>query len=59
MYGVLIHGKNGCTMSYEEIRDISKLVKKEFPFSASYFWMWKMFQIGFAYGKAEERKRRK
>ena len=57
--GILSHGKNGCSISYEEIEEISELAKSHFYFSSAKFWMWKMFQFGYAYGKRAERARRK
>lgn len=56
---IISHGKNGCTTTYEEISVLSELVIKKYHFSAPEFWMWKMFQLGFAYGKHETRVRRK
>lgn len=56
---ILTHGNNGCNIGYKEIRDISESVIKEYHYSSTYFWMWKMFQFGFAYGKrAVQEKRR-
>lgn len=56
---ILKYGENGCDIPYGEIRNITELVKNEYHFSESEFWMWKMFQFGFAYGKQAERIRRK
>lgn len=56
---IIRNGKNGCDIPFREIDSISEAVKRYYYFSAPGFWMWKMFQIGFAYGKRAERDRRK
>lgn len=54
---ILMHGQDCIPdKEFEEIRD---LVKGYYHFSNVNFWMWKMFQFGFAYGKLVERARRK
>lgn len=55
---ILTHGKCGCNIGIGEINRISKMVKAEYHFSAPDFWMWKMYQFGFARGKQVERARR-
>ena len=47
------------TIPYLEGRKITEAIKKEYYFSSAEWWMWKMFQVGFAYGKRAERQRRK
>ncbi|RGT72222.1 hypothetical protein DWX08_10370 [Ruminococcus sp. AF18-22] len=42
-----------------DIRELSEVIKRYYHFSAPEFWMWKMFQFGFVYGKRAERARRK
>lgn len=56
---ILTHGKNGYTVEYGEIMQLADRVKAKYYFSSANFWMWKMFQLGFAYGKHYERMRRK
>ena len=56
---LLTRGKNGCDVSYNDIRVIADAVKRYYNFSAPEFWMWKMFQFGYAYGKRAERSKRK
>lgn len=43
----------------EEIFEITETVKRYYSFSTPNFWMWKMFQIGYVYGKRAERARKK
>lgn len=40
---------------YEELEDA---VKRYYHNSSPNFWMWKMFQFGFAYGKHAERQKK-
>ena len=56
---ILTHGKNGCDISSKKIHEIADVVKRYYHISAPEFWMWKMFQFGYAYGKHAERARRK
>lgn len=42
-----------------DIRELSEVIKRYYHFSVPEFWMWKMFQFGFVYGKRAERARRK
>jgi hypothetical protein len=56
---ILIYGNNGCDIPYKRIRDISRVIGGYYHQSAPEFWMWKMFQFGYAYGKRSERARRK
>ncbi len=51
---ILKNGACGCPISYGHIRDISEKVKEEYHFSSPEFWMWKMFQFGYAYGKGRK-----
>lgn len=51
---ILENGAYGCPISYEHIRRISEQVKEKYHFSAPEFWMWKMFQFGYAYGKGRK-----
>lgn len=44
---------------YSEISKIVDAVKKRYSFSADTFWLFKMFQFGYVYGKREERKKKK
>lgn len=55
---ILENGDCGCNIDYGEIRHISEMVKARYSFSSPNFWMWKMFQFGFARGKQVERARR-
>ncbi len=56
---ILTHGECGCDVSFDQIRNISQAVKEYYHQSSPEIWMWKMFQFGYAYGKREERARRK
>lgn len=56
---LVTYGADGCNIPYSEIKEISQMVVEKYNFSSPYFWMWKIFKIGFAYGKREERARRK
>lgn len=47
------------TIEYGEITEITEAIKNRFPFSAPGFWITKMFQFGYAYGKAAERAKHK
>lgn len=44
---------------YSEVSKIIDTVKKRYSFSTDTFWMRKMFQFGYVYGKREERKKKK
>ena len=55
---LLTCGNNGCDIPYDKIRTISDVVKRYYNFSAPEFWMWKMFQFGYAYGKRAERSKK-
>lgn len=44
---------------YEEVQTLAEVVKRTYHFSAPEFWMVKMFQFGYVYGKRAERARRK
>lgn len=56
---ILTRDANGCDVQYLQIREISDVVKRYYHFSAPEFWMWKMFQFGYVYGKRAERSKRK
>jgi hypothetical protein len=51
---ILENGACGCPIPYEHISRISEMVKEKYDFSAPEFWMWKMFQFGYAYGKGRK-----
>lgn len=51
---IIENGACGCPIPYEHIRNISEKVKEKYHFSAPEFWMWKMFQFGYAYGKGRK-----
>lgn len=44
---------------YNEFHEIAESVMKFYPTVSEMFWMWKMFQFGYVYGKRAERARRK
>lgn len=44
---------------YEEFLELSECIKQRYYFSGYRFWMWKIFQFGFIFGKRAERARRK
>ncbi|MBS7008467.1 hypothetical protein [Anaerostipes sp.] len=46
-------------ISFKELEDIAERVDKEYYFSSAHYRMYKMFQIGFGYGKHAERNIRK
>lgn len=56
---IITNGKSGCNIPYMQIRELAQKVISEHGFSSPIFWMWKMFQLGFAYGKHEERAKKK
>lgn len=56
---LLTNGNNGCDISYEKIKHIADVVKGYYHFSSPMIWMWKMFQIGYAYGKRKERAKKR
>ena len=56
---LIAHGQNGGDVSDEFVTYLSDRVVDHYYNSSSKFWMWKMFQIGFAYGKHADRNRRK
>ena len=56
---ILTQGACGCDIPFDQIHCITDAVKGYYHQSAPDFWMWKMFQFGYAYGKREERARRK
>lgn len=56
-YNILTTGQE--VLPYEEYKLIENAVKQYYHFSSSEFWMWKMLQFGYAYGKRAERARRR
>lgn len=56
---ILTHGKNGCNIGYGEISAYAEMVMEKYRFSSPHIWMWKMFQLGFAFGKVSERDKKK
>lgn len=56
---LLTDGNNGCDVPRKKIADIADAIKRHYYFSNSEFWMWKMFQFGYAYGKRAERRKKK
>lgn len=56
-YNILTRGQD--VLPREEYELIRDAVKQHYHFSSPEFWMWKMIQFGYAYGKREERARRK
>ena len=46
-------------INQEEYDKIERLVMGYYHFSSPKFWMWKMFQFGFCYGKRAERATKK
>lgn len=51
---ILENGACGCPIPYLDIQEIGRMVKEKYNFSAPEFWMWKMFQFGYAYGKGRK-----
>ena len=56
-YNILTRGQD--VLPREEYELIRDAVKQHYHFSSPEFWMWKMIQFGYVYGKREERARRK
>lgn len=54
---ILTRGEN--CVSRKKTEELADAIKSYYSFSGPEFWMWKMFQFGFAYGKRAERARRK
>lgn len=54
---IIGHGQE--TISYGEFLELSECIEQRYHFSSYRFWMWKIFQYGFALGKRAERARRK
>ena len=54
---IIDHEKDA--ISYGEFLELSECIEQRYPFSSYRFWMWKVFQYGFALGKRAERARRK
>lgn len=54
---ILTHGEE--CVPYKKTEELTDAIKRQYHFSAPEFWMWKMFQFGFAYGKHADRVRRK
>lgn len=53
---IIDHGQN--VISYEEFLELSECIEQRYPFSSYRFWMWKIFQYGFAFGKRTERQKK-
>lgn len=54
---ILQHGQD--CIPYEECMELVEATKRYYHFSSPNFWMWKMFQFGYAYGKRAERRKKK
>lgn len=54
---IMEHGQH--CIPCEDFMELCKSVKQKYPFSGDVFWMWKIFQFGFVYGKREERAKKK
>lgn len=54
---ILTRGQH--VISYNEFCKLKDVIKRYYSFSSPEFWLWKMFQFGFVYGKRAERARRK
>lgn len=53
---ILTYGED--CIPYEHFQELAESVKRHYYFSAPEFWMWKMFQFGFAYGKHAARQKK-
>lgn len=53
---ILTHGEN--CIPYSKFEKLAEGVKEHYHHSSPRFWMWKMFQFGFAYGKHAARQRK-
>ena len=53
---IIDHGQE--VISYNEFLELSECIEQRYSFSSYRFWMWKIFQVGFAFGKRAERDRR-
>lgn len=55
----VVLGRMQEVMPYSEVSKIIDAVKKRYSLCEDTFWMLKMFQFGYVYGKREERKKKK
>ena len=55
----VVLGRMQEVMPYSEVSKIADAVKKHYLLCEDTFWMFKMFQFGYVYGKREERKKKK
>lgn len=44
---------------YHDFIELTDIIERYYHFSSCRFWMWKVFQFGYVYGKRAERARRK
>lgn len=54
---ILEHGED--CIHYEEFRELCECIEQRYSFSSYRYWIWKIFQFGFVFGKRAERARRK
>lgn len=54
---ILMRGQE--CIPYEEFEEIYNLITQYYHYNSVKFWLWKMFQFGFVYGKRAERARKK
>ena len=55
-YNILTRGQD--VLPREEYELIRDAVKQHYHFSSPEFWMWKMIQFGYVYGKREEERKK-
>lgn len=53
---ILTHGEE--CIPYDKFMELADAVKRQYHFLTPRFWMWKMFQFGFAYGKHAARQKK-
>ena len=54
---VMEHGQD--CIPYGDFIELAESIKQNYSFSSDVFWMWKIFQFGFVFGKRAERAKRK
>lgn len=54
---ILMRGQD--CIPYEEFEEICDLITNYYHYTSVKFWMWKMFQFGFVYGKRAERTKKR
>lgn len=54
---ILMRGQD--VIPYEDFLELEKIIERLYHYSNYKFWMWKMLQIGYVYGKRTERAKRK